>query len=390
MSSSYLLLLFFLLNSSTSSATITYNILHYGAKSGGKSDSSKAFLSAWGAACATTSPATIYVPQGRFLLKNVYFYGEHCRNRAITIRIDGVLAAPSDYNVLGNSGSWIKFERVTGVSIYGGTLDGQGTSLWACKHSGKKCPQGAKSLAFYNSNKIIISGLASINSQMFHIVMDGCHNVKLQGVRVSASGNSPNTDGIHLQSSSGVTVLNSHISTGDDCISIGPGNSNVWIEKIACGPGHGISIGSLGWAQQEPGVQNVTVKSVTFTGTENGVRIKTWARPSHGFVKGVLFQHLQMVNVQNPIIIDQNYCPGEKNCPHQASDIKISGVTYEDIHGTSATEVGVKLDCSKAYPCDRIRLEDVKLTYKNKPVEAICTNVGGKLLASADDNSCLL
>lgn len=61
----------------------------------------------------------------------------------------------------------------------------------------------------------------------------------------------------------------------------------------------------------------MTVKSVTFTGTENGVRIKTWARPSHGFVRGVLFQHLQMVNVQNPVIIDQNYCPGEKNCPHQ-------------------------------------------------------------------------
>lgn len=64
-------------------------------------------------------------------------------------------------------------------------------------------------------------------------------------------------------------------------------------------------------------------------------------------------------------------------------------MTYEDIHGTSATEVGVKLDCSKAYPCDGIRLEDVKLTYKNKPVEAICTNVGGKLLASTDNNSCL-
>nr|BAC87792.1 putative polygalacturonase [Daucus carota] len=388
MSSLYLILIFFLLNSSTSSAMITYNILRFGAKSGGQSDSSKALLKAWGAACATTKPATIYVPPGRFLLKNVYFYGEHCRNGAITIRVDGTLVAPSDYNVLGSSGNWIKFERVTGVSIYGGTLDGQGTSLWACKTSGKKCPEGITSLAFYNSNKIIISGLASLNSQMFHVVIDGCHNVKLDGIRVSASGKSPNTDGIHLQSSSGVTVLSSHISTGDDCISMGPGNSNVWIENIACGPGHGISIGSLGWELQEPGVQNVTVKSVTFTGTENGVRIKTWARPTKGFVKDVLFQHIQMVDVQNPVIIDQNYCPGEKNCPHQVSDIKISGVTYQDIHGTSATEVGVKLECSKASPCG-VKLEDVELTYKSKPVEAVCTNVGGKLLASSDNQRCL-
>lgn len=78
------------------------------------------------------------------------------------------------------------------------------------------------------------------------------------------------------------------------------------------------SIGSLGWQLQEAGVQNVTVKSVTFTGTQNGVRIKTWARPSNGFVKGVLYQHLTMVNVQNPVIIDQNYCPsGGNDCPNQ-------------------------------------------------------------------------
>lgn len=77
------------------------------------------------------------------------------------------------------------------------------------------------------------------------------------------------------------------------------------------------SIGSLGWDLQEPGVQNVTVKTVTFKGTQNGVRIKTWARASNGFVKSVLFQHLVMVNVQNPVIIDQNYCPDKKNCPGQ-------------------------------------------------------------------------
>ena len=77
------------------------------------------------------------------------------------------------------------------------------------------------------------------------------------------------------------------------------------------------SIGSLGQNLQEDGVQNVTVKTITFTGTQNGVRIKTWAKPSNGFVRGVLFQHATMVNVQNPIIIDQNYCPDNKNCPNQ-------------------------------------------------------------------------
>lgn len=97
-----------------------------------------------------------------------------------------------------------------------------------------------QSLEFTNSKNIMISGLTSLNSHMFHIVVNECHDVKMEGLKVSASGNSPNTDGIHVGLSSHVTILNSDISTGDDCISIGPGTSNLWIENVACGPGHGI------------------------------------------------------------------------------------------------------------------------------------------------------
>ncbi|KAI8010724.1 hypothetical protein LOK49_LG06G01966 [Camellia lanceoleosa] len=140
-----------------------------------------------------------------------------------------------------------------GVSIFGGTLDGQGTGLWACKASARlalfellrpfcmcKACVSAES-ALYNSKNIVINGLTSLNSQMFHIAINGCHNVKVQRVKVSASGSSPNTDGIHIQLSSGVTISNSRIATGDDCVSMGPGSSNLWIENVACGPGHGIS-----------------------------------------------------------------------------------------------------------------------------------------------------
>ncbi|KAJ9187204.1 hypothetical protein P3X46_002689 [Hevea brasiliensis] len=215
---------------------------------------------------------------------------------------------------------------------------------------------------------------------MFHIVINECQNVKVQGVKIMASVESPNTDGIHVQASSGVTILNSKISTGDDCVSIGPGTTNTWVQNVACGPGHGISIGSLGKDLQESGVQNVTVKGATFTGTDNGVRIKTWGRPSNGFARNIVFQHLVMNNVQNPIIIDQNYCPDNNNCPGQVSGVKISGVTYLDIHGSSATEIAVKFDCSKKYPCTGIKLEGINLTYKNQPAEASCNNAGGACL----------
>ncbi|XP_061356020.1 polygalacturonase-like [Gastrolobium bilobum] len=368
---------------------VMYNVVDFGAKPDRETDSTMAFLNAWDKACASSNPALIYVPQGRFLVGNATFKGK-CSNNAISISIDGTLVAPSNIWLISKARNWLVFEYVDGVSIRGGVLDAQGNTLWDCKNSDESnCPLGATTLEFANSNNIAISGLTSINSQMFHIVIYGCQNVTVQGVKVMAAGNSPNTDGIHVQMSSDVTILNSKIRTGDDCVSIGPGTSNLWIENIACGPGHGISIGSLGSALNEPGVQNVTVKTVTFRGTQNGVRIKTWGRPSNGFVRNVLFQDAVMVNVQNPIVIDQNYCPGNKDCPGQASGVKINNVTYHNVHGTSETQVAVKFNCSSDYPCSGIWLEDVKLTYNNQVAQALCNNAGGDASGSVQPESCL-
>lgn len=121
---------------------VTYSVTTLGAKPDGKTDSTKAFLSAWAKACASVKPPVIYVPAGRFLLRNAVFSGP-CKNSRITFRIAGTLVAPSDYRVIGNAGNWLLFQHVNGVTISGGILDGQGTGLWACKNSGKSCPSGA-------------------------------------------------------------------------------------------------------------------------------------------------------------------------------------------------------------------------------------------------------
>ena len=73
----------------------------------------------------------------------------------------------------------------------------------------------------------------------------------------------------------------------------------------------------------------------------------------------------------------------------QVSGVKISDVTYQDIHGTSATEVAVKFDCSAKYPCSRIRLENVRLTYNNQAALASCTHAGGTSAGTVQPTSCL-
>lgn len=142
-------------------------------------------------------------------------------------------------------------------------------------------------------------------------------DITLDSIRISAPGDSPNTDGIHIADSTNIQVSNSVIGTGDDCISIGPGCTNLTISNVLCGPGHGISIGSLGKNANEKDVSGLTVRKCTFTGTTNGLRIKTWpSSPSRLMATGFVFEDIIMNNVYNPIIIDQNYCP-YANCPEK-------------------------------------------------------------------------
>lgn len=122
-----------------SAAMAAYNIENFGAKPDGRTDSAKPFLNAWAAACGSNNPATIIVPTGRFLLSQAIFQGP-CKNNNIRIFISGTIVAPSSY---GSDTNWISFNYVQGLSIFGGTLDGQGQSLWACKLAGRTCPTGA-------------------------------------------------------------------------------------------------------------------------------------------------------------------------------------------------------------------------------------------------------
>ncbi|OIV89517.1 hypothetical protein TanjilG_20328 [Lupinus angustifolius] len=383
----YILLCITLFVSSHATPTSKYNVTAFGAKPDGKFDSTGPFIKAWQSACTSPNPATIYVPKGRFLLNAINFRGP-CKSQ-ITVLIAGTLVAPQDYRALGNSGFWILFNHVDNLVVSGGYLDAKGAGFWDCRRYGKSCPVGARSITFNSVNNLVVSGITSINSQHSHVVINTCNNVLLKNVRAIAPAKSPNTDGIHVERSNGVTIIGCTLQTGDDCISIADATFNLFISHIKCGPGHGVSIGSLGKEMEEKGVENVTVTNAIFTGSDNGVRIKSWARPSKGFVRNILFQNIIMNNVENPIIIDQNYCPHKLGCPGQTSGIKISGVTYNNIQGTSATPEAITFDCSPSYPCEGIKLQDINLTYNNETATSTCKNIGGTINGTLVPEICL-
>ncbi len=183
-------------------------------------------------------------------------------------------------------------------------------------------PCAFQSLRFDFVTNSRISHLTSINSKNAHVNLFACKGIMIDNVHLQAPADSPNTDGIHIGTSSTIEISNSIIATGDDCVSMSPGSQNIHVRNVKCGPGHGISVGSLGGSAGEEDVSGLLVTNCTFTGTDNGVRVKTWAKPHASNVFNLTFADIIMENVRNPIIIDQRYCPSA-SCVQVASSCPI-------------------------------------------------------------------
>lgn len=160
-------LIFFIKSSNAAS----YNVITFGAKPDGRTDSTQSFLRAWAVACRSAQASTIVVPKGRYLIKNAVFRGP-CKSR-ITVQISGTIVAPNDYRALGKSDRWILFIKVDRLSIIGGTLDGKGAGFWACRKSGRNCPVGTRVSNSENYTKfkflkflfaVVIEGILNFHS----------------------------------------------------------------------------------------------------------------------------------------------------------------------------------------------------------------------------------
>lgn len=228
-----------------------------------------------------------------------------------------------------------------------------------------------------------------MNAQKMHVAFTSCSHVHANDLRVISPDWSPNTDGIHISSSVSVFVENAIIRTGDDCISIVNGTSKVVVKNIVCGPGHGISIGSLGESNAYAVVDDVSVDGAVIRNTENGVRIKTW-QGGDGFVRDMTFKNILMVNVSNPIIIDQYYCDSTKPCRNQTNAVAISRVSFVDIKGTSASIEAVRFVCSETCPCRDILVKNVRLFSETGgwPPVCFCSNARGVSIGRKNSPPC--
>ncbi|XP_065861493.1 polygalacturonase-like [Euphorbia lathyris] len=348
----YLTIPFFLLLGSIVEAASpkkhVIDIIKYGGKASQTSNINQALLKAWNEACASE----ILIREGNYLLGEIDLVGP-CK-APIVIVIKGNLKAPS--SLAAHTGDyWIRTLRLD--YIQNGTIE----------------------------------NIKSVDSKNFHFNILECRNLTIKRVTIQAPADSPNTDGIHMGRCEGINIVNTTIGTGDDCISIGDGSSKIKIVDVSCGPGHGISIGSLGKYQNEEPVTGVLVKRCIINHADNGVRIKTWSGIYKSIASNMLFEDITMNNVSNPILIDQMYCPSNHCNKQTQSNVKLSKISFRRIRGTSFTPKAIQLICSKQYPCEEVDLGGINLKYIGKTQSrstAECVNIKPKFTGNVLPSGC--
>ncbi|KAK2443213.1 putative polygalacturonase [Trifolium repens] len=348
-----------------SNTSNTFDIVKYGAKGDGNTDDSNAFLKAWEGACGSTTEGTptVIVPTGKTFMTQPFTFQGPCKSTTINVVISGNITAPeSRENWKSNSNdrdSWITFNHISGLVVNGGgTLNGQGASWWDKKDASDR----PTALQFLGCDNLKHGPLTHLNSPRNHISIDGCDGVLISNVNLIAPETSPNTDGIDISSSTNIIIEHSTISTGDDCVAINSGSKSINITNVNCGPGHGISVGSLGKDGKYATVEDIYVAHINFTRTTNGARIKTWQGGS-GYARKITYENITLVGVKNPVIIDQN---------------------YDAIQSTA-----VVLNCARI-GCTDIVLEDIDIFGLNgeKP-SSLCNNVQGSCSSCNPKVECL-
>ncbi|CAL5419677.1 unnamed protein product [Camellia sinensis] len=357
-----------------------------------------AFLKAWSATCGSTSngPSMIIPGNKTFLVKQPVRFEGPCKSSSINVQVWGDIKAPDMMNFGDiNSHTWLVFSNVDGLIVSGtGQIDGSGKSWWDSCPTGTDCKTRPAALTFNRCNNLQLSGLRHVDSANNHISITNCAVVTISNIHITAPETSPNTDGIDISNSNRIVIHDSYIGTGDDCIAMINGCKYINITGVNCGPGHGISIGSLGKNGSRATVEELHVKNCTFNGTQNGARIKTWQGGS-GYAKIISFVDIILIETGNPILIDQYYCP-HNTCKDQTSAVGISNVSFTGFRGTTNTIDAIQLSCSKNVPCTDIELNQINImpAPDMKPgtiLQSTCINAHGTSNTSNNPKvNCLL
>lgn len=271
----------------------------------------------------------------------------------------------------------------SGIHIYGGgTFNGSGDTWYADGST------GPIPWTIYNAKNVLVENINMVQSPFWHNFIYQSSNVTFNNINlhsIQQSGSqAQNTDGWDIYRSDTVSITNSYIINGDDCVSLKPNSTNVLVENLYCSGSHGISMGSVGeYAGVQDIIENVLVKNVTMVNAENGARIKAFGGSAsatstkgggNGYVQNITFEDFLCDAVALPIVIDQCYETSTSTCASYPSKVLISNIHYINVTGTgSKSKEVVSLVCSDI--CSGITATGTNLVGSSGSSEYFCTNI---------------
>jgi polygalacturonase len=264
-----------------------------------------------------------------------------------------------------------------------GVLDGNGQSWWDMlaekRNRGQQAPQTPEELALAKLNgeyenqpsggggriiqflrpalvqfracsNIRLEGITIRNSPFWTVHPVYCAGVVISGLVIRNPPDTPNTDGMDIDSCEDVLIENCHVAVGDDSIAIksGAGEDGMRVGKpcrrvtvrgCTVEDGHGgIVIGS----ETAAGIFDVLAEDCLFRGTDRGIRIKT-RRGRGGKIHDLEFRKLTMENNLCPVAINMFYRCGaslddgyfsQERLPVNAATPSISNIRISDIRAS--------------------------------------------------------
>lgn len=349
---------------SSAAATISRNILEFGAKPDGRTLNTGAIQHAIDSV-SQAGGGTVVVPAGVFLTGLIELKSNVTLNLAQGSTLLGSTST-DDYKFGSNSSAHngpnphhlIFAMDADGVNISGkGTIDGQGPSFWepsdkappaedwagvashdlAPKKSGRPSPL----LLFVNCRHLTIQDLHIQNSPGWTLHIMNCDNVDIHDISIKNPVNGPNTDGIDVTGSQNVTISNCSIETGDDAICLKSQNpfgpEPRLVKNISVTNCHlstccnGFKIGT----ETEGGFENITFSdSVVFNNDvpykERVIAGLALEIVDGGWIDGVIVKNIQMQRSRTPIFIRL----GNRKRVHDYPQHGIRNVQIDNVQAT--------------------------------------------------------
>lgn len=302
---------------------------------------------------------TLKLTAGQYMSGALFF------PRGVNLHLDNgatllASANPEDYTTVdtrfeGTERKWccalLNFWHSEGVQVSGeGTIDGNGIA-WK-QHP--FYPYGRPRLmAITSCDGGSVKGIKLQNQASWGLHVLYTQGFTIDGVSISVPDYVPSSDGIDIDSSSDVKVLNSHISVHDDCISIKSGkdeegrnisrpSENITIENCHFAYGHGaVAIGS----EISGSVRHVKVNRCTVDGG-NWSCFRFKSQPSRGgIIDDIRFEEVTCNDVRNIFDINLDWRAGSQRDSvfvYANPTTLLSGISFVRCSGTASSLGSVK------------------------------------------------